>query len=315
MLNSPSNVSTRPKDAAQMRPPALAWRGLSVSPPGASKPVLRDVSGEIARGRIVAFVGPNGAGKTTFFRALVGLARFQGEIDVHGRPWREARWRVQMGFQPPAASFVGQTVEEELAVAIAARAAHLGHPAPDRRALQSEIHEWLQTVGLRVQPDRPVDALSGGEMAKLAVAGALASGADVLLMDETQAELDPDARSAMRAVFRRLAQTGRTVLLVTHDMDDVLAADAIVVVKGGAMREPMSPRAFFYGRDGHAPCDDLGFAAPYLVQAARRIREATGADFAPLTEDEFVEGWRRAVAGEIGDSRARKGADSVEHLV
>lgn len=315
MLNSPSNVFTQPKDAARVEPPALAWRRLAVTPPGASKPVLRDVSGEIARGRIVAFVGPNGAGKTTFFRALVGLARFQGEIDVHGKPWREARWRVQMGFQPPAASFVGQTVEEELAVAIAARAAHLGQPAPQRGALRSEIHHWLQTVGLEVQPDRAVDALSGGEMAKLAVAGALASGADVLLMDETQAELDPDARSAMRAVFRRLAQTGRTVLLVTHDMDDVLAADAIVVVKGGAMSEPMSPRAFFYGEDGSAPCDDLGFEPPYLVQVARHVRAATGAIFAPLTEAEFVEGWRRAVAGEIRDPRARRDAHSVEHLV
>lgn len=315
MSNTPSNLFTQHRGAAGVEPPALAWRRLSVTPPGAAKPVLSDVSGEIARGCVMTFVGPNGAGKTTFFRALVGLARFQGEIDVHGKPWRTARWRVQMGFQPPAASFVGQTVEEELAVAIAARAAHLGKPTPDKDALRREIRGWMQTVGLGVPPDRPVDALSGGEMAKLAVAGALASGADILLMDETQAELDPDARSSMRALFRQLAQTGRTVLLVTHDMDDVLAADAVTVVKGGTMSEPMSPRAFFYGWDGHAPCDDLDFKPPYLVRAARHIREATGANFAPLTEQEFVEGWRRAVAGEIRDRRARRDAGSVEHLV
>ena len=294
---------------------ALAWRHLSVTPPGAARPVLTDVSGGIAPGCVVAFVGPNGAGKTTFFRALVGLAPFQGEIRVHGRPWREARWRVQMGFQPPAASFVGQTVAEELAVAIAARTAYGGEDAPDRDALQAEMRAWMRAVGLAVPLDRPVDALSGGEMAKLAVAGALASGADVLLMDETQAELDPESRASMRALFRDLAQTGRTVLLVTHDMDDVLAANAVTVVQGGRMSEPMSPRAFFYGEDGPAPCDDLGFEPPYLVQVARHVRAATGAIFTPLTEAEFVEGWRRAVAGEGRDADARRDTRSVGHLV
>lgn len=309
------NRLTQNPSAQTTRPPAIAWRRLFVTPHGAAKPVLCDVSGEVPAGCVVALVGPNGAGKTTFFRALVGLAGFEGDLAVHGEAWQTARWRVQMGFQPPAASFVGQTVEEEIAVSIAARAAHLREREPDGRALEGEIRDWMRTVGLSVPLNRPVDALSGGEMAKLAVAGALASGADVLLMDETQAELDPDARAAMRSLFRRLAQTGRTVLLVTHDMDDVLAADAVMVVKDGSMSAPMSPRDFFYGDIGQAPCDDLGFEPPYLIRAARHIRDATGADFAPLTEQEFVEGWRRAVAGQVLDARARRDADSVEHLV
>ncbi|MDI9260607.1 ABC transporter ATP-binding protein [Alicyclobacillus sendaiensis] len=312
--NTQSNV-TQLRSESNAKPPALAWKDLRVAPPGASRPVLRDVSGEIGHGQWVTFVGPNGAGKTTFFRALVGLAPFQGEIWVHGEPWQTARWRVQMAFQPPAASFVGQTVLEELAISIAARAAHVGEAAPDGPSLDAEVRRWMHLVGLSTALQRPVDQLSGGEMAKLAVAGALASGADVLLLDETQAELDPDARAAMREVLRGLARAGRTVLLVTHDMDDVLASDAVVVVKDGHMSAPMSPRAFFYADGGLPPCDHLGFAPPYLVQVARRVQRALAIEFSPLSEQEFVEGWQRVAASQILDARAQRGNSSIESFI
>ncbi|SIT12174.1 MULTISPECIES: ABC transporter ATP-binding protein [Alicyclobacillus] len=315
MANAPHRGGDKREDGLALDGTALVWRHLSVAPAGVPQPVLTDASGEIPRGQMVAVVGPNGAGKTTFLRALVGLASFRGELWVHGEPWHRARWRIQMGFQPPAATFVGQTVEEEMAIAVATRAARTGEPPPDRPKLDGELRRWMQTVGLHVPVNRPVDALSGGEMAKLAVAGALASGADILLLDETQAELDPGARADMRAVFQGLARSGRTILLVTHDMDDVLAADAVMVIREGTIGKPMPPRDFFYGWGERVPCDDLGFQAPYLVQVARDIRAATGADFAPLSEREFVEGWRDAVAGAIRRGGARRNSSAVEHLV
>ena len=183
-------------------------------------------------GGIAALVGPSGAGKTTVLRALAGLERpRRGTIRVDGRYWFDAAQGVNLPPQHRRTGLIFQdyalyphrSVAGNVSLAVAAGGAK-------GAAAQRRVRELLELVGLWEERDRYPQELSGGQRQRLAIARALACGAQLLLLDEPFAALDPITRRQVRSqLLELLRSSGVVALLVGHEWAEI-ATDAQMVV-------------------------------------------------------------------------------------
>ncbi len=201
-----------------------------------------DVSLTVEQGELHAIIGPNGAGKTTLVSQLSGaLPPDAGRIifkgtDITSRPAHaRARLGITRSFQITSL-VMDMTVLDNVALAVQARAGHsfrFLRPARAIRPLRDVGREMLARVGLESRADQPTAALSHGEHRQMEIAIALATGADLMLLDEPMAGLGPQ-ESATMINFLRSLKGDRTILLIEHDMDAVFAlADRISVLVYG----------------------------------------------------------------------------------
>ena len=176
-------------------------------------PRLENCHLTMAAGEHAALTGPSGCGKTTLLRCIAGLQRpDRGQIEVSGR--------IGLVFQEPRL-FPWLTAEENLALV-------LPEPSAEERrqsgAGLSGAERWLAEAGLAGAGKKYPSELSGGMKQRLSICRALASGADILLMDEPVKELDADTAGKMREWIRRVC-TGKTLLIATHNPEDLALAD------------------------------------------------------------------------------------------
>jgi biotin transport system ATP-binding protein len=218
----------------------IATRGLVHSYDG--ERALDGVSLTLPDGECCVLCGANGSGKTTLVRHFNGLlAPDAGEVLVDGRAVSEdpvhARTRVGMVFQDPRDSFVSATVAAD--VAFGPENLGLEHPEIDRR-----VEASLAAVDMADRGEARIDALSGGEQARVAIAGALAMEPTHLVLDEPFAGLDWPARRSVLDRLRELDAEGTGLVVVTHDLRDVVAfADRIVVMQEGRVAADGAPEA------------------------------------------------------------------------
>ena len=218
-----------------------------------------DVALRAAPGETVAVLGPNGAGKSTLLDVLAGLLRPDaGHVRVRGRTLTDAAARVHV---PTHRRGVGLLAQQALLFPHLSALANVAfgpraHGVP-RRAAADRARALLAAVDAGALADRRPAQLSGGQQQRVALARALATGPDLLLLDEPLAALDVDATPAMRALLRRTLRDGeRTAVLVTHAaLDALVLADRVVVltdgrvVEDGPVREVLArPRSPFAAR-------------------------------------------------------------------
>ncbi len=183
-------------------------------------PVLEGVSLRVDPGEFLGLVGPNGSGKSTLLKLILGLLKpTAGQISVLERPPRAARGRV--GYVPQYASFSRDfpiTVEETILLGRLGKTLPIwGYQAQDRKAAWRAMQE-MEVTGLR---DRPLAALSGGQLQRVLVARALIGDPELLLLDEPTAHIDirkgKDLFDALQAINRRL-----TIVVVSHDLGFIM---------------------------------------------------------------------------------------------
>lgn len=207
--------------------PAIEARGLSKS--YGRVEALRGLDFEMPAGQVTGFLGPNGAGKTTTFRALLGLTRPDGgEIKILGRPVPDQLTEVtkQVGAIVEEPGLI-RSLNGRVNLEIAADTLGFGH---------ERIGELLEFVGLAVDARRSVSGYSKGMRQRLALAAALLSDPQLLILDEPLDGLDPAGQHAFRARLRDLAAEGRTVVVSSHDLSDVeQLADYVVVIDQGRL--------------------------------------------------------------------------------
>jgi branched-chain amino acid transport system ATP-binding protein len=215
-----------------------------------------DVSVTFAEGAITGIIGPNGAGKTTLFGLIAGtVAPSRGRIVFRGRDitgWRAdrvCRAGIARTFQV-VKPFWHLSVRDHLRAA----AAFGGPPSPvglrrgtAKGPTAAEIDRWLALTDLAGRADRPASTLTLAGCKRLEIARALASGASLLLLDETMAGLTPDETRAAVALVRRIRDEGRTVVLIEHVLaavtdlcDRLLVLDRGRLVADGAPREVLT---------------------------------------------------------------------------
>ncbi len=210
---------------------------------------LEDVSFEVRRGEILSLIGPNGAGKTTVFNCLTGIYRPKaGRIVYNGRdlvglkPHDVAALGVARTFQITRLC-KGMSVADKLVVAQHLHVPHglwdafLGVNRPAReRARRDEAEEILRFIDLADKADMRAENLSLGEQKRLELGIALSIRPELMLLDEPAAGLNPSETRRLDELITRLRDSGRTVLLIEHDMRLVMdISDRVVVLNYGRL--------------------------------------------------------------------------------
>jgi energy-coupling factor transport system ATP-binding protein len=214
---------------------------------------LRGVSLVVEPGEVLAIIGGTGSGKSTLVQHMnLLLVPTGGEVLVDGVDARslkqsELRRRVGLVFQFPESALFAPTVEED--VAFAPRQLALSEAEVRERVLES-----LRALGAGELAARSPFALSGGEKRRAAIAGVLAMRPEVLVLDEPTAGLDPATRENLLALILGLREAGVSVVLVSHDLDEVAeVADKVCALHEGRVRTAGTPAEVFYGDPAQAP--------------------------------------------------------------
>lgn len=260
---------------------------------------IEDVNLTIDDGDFIGLIGPTGSGKSTLVQHLNGLLKptrgrvlVDGvDIAARGADLRAIRQKVGIIFQYPEHQLFDETVAAD--VAFGPRNLGLPQDEIDRRVTAA-----LAAVGIdEATAKRSPFALSGGQMRRVAIAGVLAMQPKVLVLDEPAAGLDPRGREEILGRIKRLhEERGLTVVLVSHNMEDVARlAKRVVVMHRGRVVMDGSPRLVFSRAEQLA---EIGLGVPPMTELSRRLR-ARGIDVPTdlLTVDEAREAIIRALGG------------------
>jgi glutamate transport system ATP-binding protein len=209
--------------------------------------VLKDIDLDVARGEVVVVIGPSGSGKSTLCRAINRLEPIDtGEIRIDGQPLplegkELAKLRAEVGMVFQSFNlFAHKTVLQNVTLG-PIKVRGLKKSDADKRA-----RELLDRVGIGNQADKYPAQLSGGQQQRVAIARALAMDPKVMLFDEPTSALDPEMINEVLDVMTSLAESGMTMVVVTHEMGFARrAADRVVFMDGGAIVEQAVPEEFF----------------------------------------------------------------------
>ncbi|MDF2661589.1 MAG: peptide transporter ATP-binding protein [Paenibacillus sp.] len=209
--------------------------------------VLKGISTHVDKGEVVALIGPSGSGKSTFLRCLNLLEiPTSGTITIDGaeltKPKTDIariRQRIGMVFQH-FHLFPHMTVLDNITFA------PIEVKGMSAEAARTKAHELLARVGLADKADSYPSRLSGGQKQRVAIARSLAMEPDIMLFDEPTSALDPEMVKEVLNVIRGLADSGMTMLIVTHEMKFAReAADTIYFLDNGKLIERAAPQQFF----------------------------------------------------------------------
>jgi iron(III) transport system ATP-binding protein len=217
---------------------------------------LEDIQLSVAKGEFVVLLGPSGCGKTTLLRTIAGLEKQDsGRIthagrDISALPPGQRDYGIV--FQSYAL-FPNLNVGQNVAYGLNSR-------KTGRDAFRQRVDEMLALVGLPGSEAKYPSQLSGGQQQRIALARALATRPDLLLLDEPLSALDAIERVRLRSEIRQLQQTlGVTTLMVTHDQEEALAmADRIVVMRAGRIQQIGSPHAIYRAPHNDFVADFIG---------------------------------------------------------
>jgi ABC-2 type transport system ATP-binding protein len=186
--------------------------------------VLERLSLQVHRGLVTGLLGPSGSGKTTLMRAVVGVQLVQsGTVQVLGEPAGSPGLRSRVAYVTQAPSVYGDLTVRE----------NLRYFARVLGAAASDVHRVLAEVGLDERADSVVARLSGGERSRVSLATALLGHPELLVLDEPTVGLDPVLRRDLWAMFHRLADTGVTLLVSSHVMDEATRCDRLLLMREG----------------------------------------------------------------------------------
>lgn len=249
-------------------------------------PALSGVSMSVEKGTFIAIIGHNGSGKSTFARHINALfLPVMGSVLIDGMDTKdEAKiWDIRkcagMVFQNPDNQLVATIVEEDVAFG----PENIGVP---QREIRERVDAALEQVGMSAFKERAPHMLSGGQKQRVAIAGVLAMHPDIIVFDEPTAMLDPEGRAEVLETIRMLNSEGKTILLITHYMEEALQADTVVVMTGGRITKTGTPREVFADEQA---LFDAGLSAPPHIALYHRLK-AQGHDMGecPLSIEELV---------------------------
>lgn len=246
----------------------------------------------IEEGSFTGIIGVNGSGKSTLAKNMNGLMLpTEGEVLVKGMNTRdpETIWRIRqtvgMVFQNPDNQMVSAIVEDDVAFG----PENLG---VDPEEIRRRVDRALEDVGMYDYRKKAPHMLSGGQKQRIAIAGVVAMLPEVIVFDEPTAMLDPKGRREVLEIIRKLnKEAGKTVVLITHFMDEVAQADRVIVMDDGKIAMDGKPREVFLEVDR---LRELGLDVPFATELAHRLRKE-GVD---IPEDViFMDELADAIAG------------------
>lgn len=233
-------------------------------------PALSDLSLGINAGEFVALVGANGSGKSTLVRLLNGLLLpTAGEVEVDGLATSDAgnlnriRETVGMVFQNPESQIVATSVEDDIAFGLE----NLGVPAAE---IELRVVEAARRFGIESLLKREPHWLSGGQKQRTVLAGVVALGPRVLVLDEPTSMLDPRSQRQFLELVQELWRGGTTVIYITQIMAEAVRAPRLVALSGGRVAFDGTPVDFFHDRQ---LLEQTCLRPPLAVRLADALRQ------------------------------------------
>ncbi len=210
---------------------------------------IRNVSFSIEKGTYTTIIGHNGSGKSTIAKLIAGLLeKKSGSIMIDGldlnmENLNAIRNKIGIVFQNPDNQFIGSTVRDDIAFGLE------NHCVP-----QEDMDEIINTNAARVKMTKYLESepthLSGGQKQRVAIAGVLAMHPEILIFDEATAMLDPQGKDEIKKVIMDLHhESDFTILSITHDIDEIAASDAVIVLNDGQVVMQGTPAEIFAQED------------------------------------------------------------------
>lgn len=229
---------------------------------------VKDVSISAQKGEWVALVGHNGSGKSTIAKLLNGLLFPEdglikiGHFVLSEKNIWDIRRQVGMVFQNPDNQFVGATVQDDVAFGLE------NHGVPHDTMVE-RVESALNEVGMQSYALHEPARLSGGQKQRVAIAGVLALQPDVIILDEATSMLDPRGRAEVMETIRIMReQEDITVISITHDLDEVLFADRVIVMNNGEVHSEGTPQEIFEQADAMR---EIGLGVPFIIELQEKL--------------------------------------------
>ena len=262
-------------------------KNLSFQYEGSSKKVLKNLNIDIKEGEFICILGHNGSGKSTLAKLInAQYIPTEGDILVGNMNTKDDDnlWNIRemcgMVFQNPDNQLVATIVEEDVAFG----PENLGVP---REELRKRVDECLELVGMSEYKRHSPALLSGGQKQRIAIAGILAMNPKCLLMDEPTAMLDPQGRKDILNTVLKLREMGKTIIHITHYMEECVHADRIIVINEGEVVLEGDPREVF---SNVVQMKEIGLDVPEPTEISYLLNKSNiNVRRDVLTVDELVE--------------------------
>lgn len=197
---------------------------------GGHYPALKNLSLELAGGKITGFIGPSGAGKTTLIRTIVGRQRIAGgRVTVLGLPAGSPQLRPRLRYMTQESSVYDDLTVHENIRYFAAMAGYSG------QQIRVVCSKALAAVDMAHKAGVLVSSLSGGQKQRVSLAVALLGEPELLVLDEPTVGLDPVLREQLWQLFRQLAAAGKTIIISSHVMDEAERCDDLLLIRDGQL--------------------------------------------------------------------------------
>ena len=260
-----------------------------------TKQVIRDLSLDIERGKVTAIIGRNGSGKSTLAKLCNGIilpddgtVTIDGMLTCDEEHAFDIKKKIGMVFQNPDNQLVATICEEDVAFG----PENLGVPSAE---IRERVDKALAAVGMSEYAKSEPHRLSGGQKQRIAIAGVLAMQPECIIFDEATAMLDPYGRAEVLAVTERLKQSGITVVMITHYMEEACLADNVVVIYDGTVLSKGKPEEIFSSRE---IMEKAGLCPPQNIELTHKLCDAGMKIPVSLSIDETAENIGKALLGE-----------------
>lgn len=225
--------------------------------------VIHDISFTIQKGKYTCIVGHNGSGKSTIAKLIIGLVEANGgrifvdELEVNLENIDAIRSKTGIVFQNPDNQFIGTSVEDDIAFT-------LENACVPQHEMQAIINTYAEKVGMLEYLNNEPEKLSGGQKQRVAIAGVLAGNSKIIIFDEATSMLDPKGKKEVIDLIKQLHNDkDLTIVSITHDMEEVLHADHVIVLEKGKVVLDNHPYALFEKAD---TIHELKLKLPFVLE-------------------------------------------------
>lgn len=237
-------------------------------------PAVQDISFNVKKGEWFTILGDNGSGKSTITRLINGLLwsdeNDADSIIVDGDPLNEQNlWKIRdkvgIVFQNPDNQFVGATVADDVAFGLENR----GVP---REQMLSIVDKAIQEVGMSDYKTAEPSNLSGGQKQRVAIAGILAVKPKILILDEATSMLDPRGHDEIISLVKKMKdKNDLTVISITHDINEIMLADHVLILNDGKAIGQGTPKDVF---ENEKLIDSIGLEEPFIFKLIKKLIKA-----------------------------------------
>lgn len=237
--------------------------------PSANSYAINNLNLTIEKGKYVAILGHNGSGKSTFSKLLVALYKpLSGTIEIDDtvitkKTLKEIRKKIGIIFQNPDNQFIGASVEDDIAFG-------LENKLIPRKEMKPIIDKLATDVGMHDYLEKAPQFLSGGQKQRVAIASVLALDPEIIIFDEVTSMLDPLGKRKVLEIIHNIQKAkNKTLISITHDMDEAILADYCIVFAKGKIIASGSPKEILMNKE---IINEAKIDSPFIFKLSEKIK-------------------------------------------